>query len=254
MNITEKNDYSILFSSLNKSLTDNSMSSLMTSFNFSDLSSIRNGTYKMALDSYYSTQDSDSTSSSSSSSFDGVNSSTNNATLTEAEQATLSQYQNITTATSNLLTNAESLSTTTNNTLFNTDELDMDKVYEEVSDFVNNYNDMMSEGITSSTFLNSQVDNLATNTAIYSSSLENIGITINSDNTLTIDEEKFKSSDIESIQSVFNGSNSFAAQVGDRASFINYLADKEVNTTSSYNFSGNYENSFSSGNLFDSLF
>lgn len=251
MSISLKTDNSILFSSLNKNLDDNSMSSLISSINFSDLNSIRNGTYKMALDAYYDKQESDS---SSSSSWDYTDSSLNNATLSTAEQAALSQYQTIETASSELVASTEALATTTNNTFFNSSDLNVDNVYEEVSNFVNNYNDMINEGSTSSTFLNSQVNSLATLTNTYSSSLASIGITINEDNTLSIDEEKFKAADPEAIESVFNGSNSFAAQVGERASFVNYLADKEVNSTSSYNVSGTYENSFTSGNLFDSFF
>ncbi|MFI3201401.1 MAG: hypothetical protein R3Y54_07730 [Eubacteriales bacterium] len=252
MNISTKTDYSTLFSSMNSNLDTNSMSGLMSSINFSDLASIKNGTYKMALDSYYSSQESDS---SSSSSFTDTSSSfINNATLSTTDQAALSKYQNVETATSDLVASAETLASTTNNSLFGGDSLDMEAVYEEVSSFVNSYNDMMSEGSTSSTFINSQVSSLSSLTDTYSSSLASIGITINSDNTLSIDEDQFKSSSSEAVTSVFNGSTSYASQVGERASFINYLADKEVNSTSSYSVAGTYENSFTSGSLFDSFF
>lgn len=57
--------------------------------------------------------------------------------------------------------------------------------------------------------------------------LTKAGITIGSDNKLTVDEETFKKADMSTIKTLFHDSNSLAYNVSARASQINYYAQRQ---------------------------
>lgn len=89
-------------------------------------------------------------------------------------------------------------------------EFDFDAAYDAASAFVNSYNDMVA-GISKSG--NSTVAGKASYinamTSSYRSDLANIGITVEDDGTLTINEDTFKSASQSQLQSVFTDKNSF---------------------------------------------
>ena len=58
-------------------------------------------------------------------------------------------------------------------------------------------------------------------TDLYANSLKNLGITINADKTLSVDEKTFKSAEISDIKDTFTGSSSFSKSISSQASFIN---------------------------------
>ena len=59
--------------------------------------------------------------------------------------------------------------------------------------------------------------------------LDEIGITINTDNTLSIDKDTFMKADMEKVKGLFSGSGSYGYSVSAKASMIDYQAHNEVN-------------------------
>lgn len=125
-------------------------------------------------------------------------------------------------------------------------DYDRNALYKNASEFVKSYNtliDSVSE-LNSSTLLKKAV-NMTNQTASSKNLLEDVGISINSDNTLSIDEETFKSADMNKIKTLFQGHNSYASKISYKASEIYNLSDNVARTQASggnrtYTPSGNY--------------
>ena len=78
--------------------------------------------------------------------------------------------------------------------------------------------------------------------------LKKIGISVGSDNKLTVDEDKLKASDMTVVKSVFKDSGSFGQTISAKASTIygNAVSQlSELSTKNSYTSNGLY--SYSSG-------
>ena len=87
----------------------------------------------------------------------------------------------------------------------------------------------------------------------YKNSLQEVGISIQDDNTFSVDEQAFKASDMDKVKNLFNGNTSFTYVVSTKASIIGTTANNEANAMKNYTSAGNYDKSFSTGNLLDSL-
>ncbi len=86
--------------------------------------------------------------------------------------------------------------------------------------------------------------------ASYEKDLETVGITINSDNTLSIDEEKFKAANVVDIKNLFNTSSSLGESVFQSAAEIENLASSAASNNSLYDSSASY--SYTAGSLYNS--
>ena len=77
--------------------------------------------------------------------------------------------------------------------------------------------------------------------------LSKVGITIEKGNKLKIDEDKLNEADISTLKTLFNGANSYAAQIGTRAGQISSAAvNASLNSslyTSGASYNKNYYNS-----------
>lgn len=226
--------------------SSNSMSSIL-----SDWSMIRSGTYKKLMKAYYA-KTTDSTS---------KNSSTNK----EKDKVTEKNVTAAENSATNLKKAADDLLKTGKTSVFakttkkdedgkEVETYDTDKIYKAVDKFVKNYNALI--GDTAKT-INSGISNnrksMIASTNGSESLLEDIGISINSDNTLTINEDAFKKADMSKVERMFSGNTSYGYQVSLRASLINYYAGREADT---YNSSGSYNkyNSYTAGNNYNSWF
>lgn len=224
----------------------NSMSSIL-----SDWSMIRSGTYKKLMKAYYAkTTDSTSKNSSTENKKDQVT----EKTVTAAESSA-----------TNLKKAADELLKTGKTSVFakkkekgedgkEVETYDVDKIYKAVDKFVKNYNSLIED--TAKT-INSGISNNRKSMISFTngseSLLDDIGISINSNNTLTIDEEAFKKVDMAKVERLFSGNNSYGYQTSLRASLINYYAGREADT---YNSKGSYNkyNNYTSGNNYNSWF
>lgn len=249
------NGISTLFSSLS---TGNKTSSFgFPTSMLADYYSIRNGSYKKLLTAYY----------------DKYGETGNNTKVTKKNQFTNS----ISADSSKVLANAKedskalqqsskALLTKGSDTLFKkvtttdaegnkTSAYDMDKIYKGIKSFVDNYNKVIdsSDTINSSSILRS-ISGMVSTTKSNEKMLGDMGITINSDNTLSINEEIFKSSDALKVKSLFNTTGSYGYYIAAKASEMNYNAGQEAGKSNTYNSYGSYSPTYSSGNLYNSFF
>lgn len=238
--IQSKTNYSFLFQSLGSSGSGSA-----ANLNFlSDYASIKNGSYAKLMKAYY-----------------GKDSHTAVSSLTEKKTTsadkvsdtakTLSKVQ---TATDSLKESADALLQNGSKSVFRDGEVS-DTAYRAVASFVKDYNAVLSstEDVNSTSVLSRTV-NLTTETKKSESLLSRAGITINEDNTLSLDKDAFLKADAATVKSVFQGVGSYAYRVSAQASLINFSADREAAAASSYTSSGNYNRTNTTGNLFNSFF
>lgn len=197
----------------------------------SELSSIRSGSYRRLLESYYSDN----------------SSSTVNKLMkdTKVKDASLTGVKG---NADSLADSAKELYTKSSKSVFA--EGDRDKIDAAVKQFVSDYNSLVMSTNKSNT---KSVTNLASNmegdVKAYASSLTNVGITIGVDGRLNINDEKFSAASVDKLTDLFNGSQSLSFKVASKAMQISTSALTASGT--SYNSRGtydyyNYKNNFES--------
>ncbi|MCM1045662.1 MAG: hypothetical protein NC417_09140 [Candidatus Gastranaerophilales bacterium] len=259
--IQPKNDYSFLFSGLG----GNSGSSL-SSF-LADYASIKNGTYGKLMKAYYKQMDEGAKTEKTS----AVNSITADRRRRSAVSTDeLKAYKEVQSSTDDLKTSADKLLKTGVRSLFNKKDIttkdengvestvrdyDKDAIYSAVNDFVKDYNAVVkaagSDYVNNSSLIN-RANNMQNATQLNSKSLAEVGITINKDNTLTLDKDTFKNSDMGKVQNLFNGTGSYGYSVSSSASMINFTADNVVSKADTYTGTGAYNSINNVGNFFSS--
>lgn len=211
----DTNSIGSLFSSL--STTNNTNSSVnngLLGINLTDYASIQNGSYGKLVKSYYELDDKKSKE-------------TNSKNDTDDTDATLKSIKNDAVE---LKKSASDLYA--NKSLFEKNaegEYDMEKIYEKVSAFIEDYNNIVgSVGAAETDSIAKAGANLVNATSNNIDMLAKLGISVSgSDFTLSIDKEDFMDANIADIKSMFSGVGSFAYQVGAKASRLeNMVADK----------------------------
>ena len=252
MKIAEKTDYSYLFNNLNNNADNTSI----TGLNLSDYESIKNGSYTKLLKAYYA-KNSESTDLK------------NTNKITDKVSEAVKEYTNISSDAVALQDSAEKLITRGSNSLFketesnitNEDgsvsekkEYDVSKIFSGINDFISKYNKFVKDAQNSSSAnIVRMTKNLSSMVSSYSRSLSTIGITVNENNTLSIDEAKFKKSDMSTVRNLFNSNQSFAYAVSTKSSLVGTTADSEKNKAKNYTSSGNYSQSYSTGNILNNI-
>lgn len=222
-------------SSLFSSLSSSNSSSNQTFSLLGDYASIKSGSYKKLLSAYYSLDS------------DSQTSSTTNSKITETLNS--ESWKEVASDISSLKSSAS--------TLMETEMTDKNRsdIEKEISAFVKNYNAVLdsSSDVTSSS-LSSKTQWMTRITSNYSDALEEIGITVKEDNTLSLDSEALSKASLKDIESVFSGSYSYAGQVNSAATLMAQVASNSgsSNTASLYTSAGTYSNLSSS--LYDILF
>ena len=225
--------------------TSGSNSSTSSASNiFSDYASIKNGTYSKLLKSYYEknpvSRDSNGRISTSS-----INTKANTASAKEAKA--------LTAAKDNALDLKDSLKKLSQKSAY---EKDTEEVMKSVKAFIEDYNNVIktAEDINNTSVLRSTLW-MTNTTAKNTSLLEDIGIKINADNTLSLNEDKFKEADMTNVKSLFMGEAGYGASVSSRASSVAvYAAQAAAQANTTYTLTGSYDYSLSVGSMFDSLF
>ena len=250
--ISAKPDYSSLFSSLSSNSTGDLTSML------SDYASIKNGSYGKLMKAYYAKVGTDNTSSKTNTTTKPTSSAT-----TADTAAKLSAVQN---ASDEMKESADALYATGTKSLFNKKDVttkdangvettakayDADAIYKAVSSFVEDYNSLLT---TAESAASTSITNLVSLTNANKSLLSDMGITVKTDNTLSIDEATFKKADMSTVKSLFNGSGSYAYSVSAQASFIDLAASNEASKANTYTASGAYGSNFATGSILDSLY
>ena len=217
MSIWNFNSSSSLFGSSNS----NNLYSL-----FSERASIKSGTYKRLLRSYFDTASSDGTSSTSSKRSRGSNDIINTLikqkmypTVSEDAEKANSKL------TSGLSSLKSSVSALQNDSTYQDTEngsTAADKVVSAMKDYVANYNDVVTASKTS-TLSNktAYVANMMSYTSKFADQLSEIGVTRKSDGTLQLDETKLKNADLSKVQKLFSSENvqSYGSLIASRTKF-----------------------------------
>lgn len=239
---------SVLFSGLNSG--NNSSSVGFGSIDLSTYNSIRTGSYKQLLKAYYTKNPVDTSSNKDNDSTTTISSQKINATKTkDAASAVVSDAQSLKSVS---LWNKKSVKNEDGTT---TDKYDTDAIYKAVSAFVSDYNSMIdAAGDSEDKAVLRTAANIVNNTKQNSALLKQLGITVDSKNKLSIDEDTFKKSDMAVAKSVFYGTASYGQSVAASASSIYSSASTQLsklqtqnlyNSDGSYNYvSGSFYNQF----------
>lgn len=238
-------DYSVLFGNMSTSAQTSSTSG----FSLLDYASIKNGSYAKLLKAYYKKD-------------------TSEKTVAEKKDI-VSDLEQISAQISAFTKAADKLIAKGDKSLFNkvektetddkgnsttTKEYDKDAIYKAASDFVKTYNDFINKAKKST---NSNVareaDSLANYVTYNSKLLAKAGITINDDDTLSINEDDFKKADMETVKSIFNGNQSLAYSMSSKAAMIGATSKTAANSAKGYTNSGTYYDSYSTGSILNSI-
>lgn len=235
-------------------------SNAMSSFysNLSEYSSIQSGAYRKLVKSYYKMQNQTDTKKT-----DTTESSTTNTyTASAAFRADKVALSTVKAEATELVNSATTLTNTGKDSLFaDAEKYDKDAVYKAVGDFVNDYNETVDAlQSVSDVSVRSAGSSMQRMSSIMSKSLSRVGITIDTDGKLSLDEKTFKNADMEDVKSMLNGKGSYASIVSATASRVASQATNQMNRSngslygSQYGSQGYYYNSYNSGLLYNGYF
>lgn len=222
-----------------------------------EYASIKNGSYKKLLSAYYKKQNGEST----------TGSSTNSSQVTDTEKSNLASTKN---AADNLKNAANKLTATDSNSLFEkvakkvtdektgvvteTTDYDRDKIASAVKDFVSSYNSTLeSAAKTDTTNVLRKTAFMVSGTKANSNLLSKVGITIGTDNKLTVDDTKLKEASMTDLKTLFNGKGSYADRISSKASDIAGIATSAATTNRLYGANGKFSTSAFTGSMIDAF-
>ena len=134
-----------------------------------------------------------------------------------------------------------------------TTDIDRSKILDSLKDFVKSYNATVKEaGESDNNNVLKSASRMVSQTKVYAGNLNRAGITIGSDNTLSLDEDKFNNANASDIKSLFTGSVSFGKSTQEKLYQIYSAANSNTAQSAVYNANAQY--SVSTGSMFDSIF
>ncbi len=243
INVGKNQDYSYLFQSLS------SGSGGMGNLNFlSDYASIKNGSYAKLMKTYYGTAQSSSAAASKKSSSGNIldkilDEKKNPKVSKEAQEANA----NLTTGLSSLKSSVAALQKDGTYTDTANGKSAADKVVSAMKAFVSDYNNVVSAA-KNSTLANktAYVANMMNSTAANADKLAEIGVSINGNGTLELNEAKLKEAGVSKVQDLFSSDNimSYGSMIASRLRFAgaavstNTADNKDTETTAASGAAG----------------
>lgn len=180
-----------------------------------DLKMIQSGMYKKALKAYYTIQKDTDTS--------------KKETVSDTDKTTDSnnKLSTVKTASQKLSKAASELNSK------NYDNIKPEDILDDVKDFVSSYNSTINSTKDLNSYSMLQTAVWTTERMNMSEKLLNqVGITIKEDNTLSLDEEKFKSAKASELKTLFYGSGSLMSGIAQKASTLVNLSTNQIATNS----------------------
>lgn len=242
----------VLFSSLNSGSTKSfSGVSDLLGISYSDYATIQNGSYTKLMKAYYS--DSSSGDSSVSEAKPSTATSKDSTALlgrieSAADDLTAAESKLKKTGTDSLFTKSQ-VKDSNGNVSY---DYDTDKIYNAVNDFVKSYNSLIEEGADAKTGSISRSEQSLVNlTKANSKLLKDVGITIGTDNKLSIDEKTFKSADMSKVKSLFQSSGGYGYQASVQAGYMKSYAKSEAEKANTYGKTGMYTYNYSTGEIYN---
>lgn len=261
INVNQRQDYSYLFQSMSSMSGGGGMSNLNW---LSDYASIKNGSYGKLMKAYYGKSNVSSTQSASTAKKTADKKSISTASDTAKTLSGIEKSAEALKESADALLVKGSKSVFTKKSVTTKDELglnkttkeyDTDAIYKAVSAFADDYNNLIDKaGDSNTASIVRKTDSLVNLTQSNKKLLAKVGITVDSDNKLSIDKEAFQKADMNTVKSLFSGTGSYAYQVSAQASMIDYAANTESVRANTYTGYGTYSNSYSSGSMMDYMF
>lgn len=243
----DSNSISMLFSGIGgkNSGTD------ILGINYSDYATIKNGSYGKLMKSYYG-MDSDKSAKAS-------ESDTKSKTSSSTSKDSAKTLANVEAASESLTETAKELYKRSNNKVFAKDtkgNYDTNKIYDKVSDFVEDYNSLVTASEKSQvTSIRNSVSTMKNMTLGNSKALNEIGISVNEkDGTLSINGDTMKGADMEKVKKLFMGTGSYAYGVATQSSMVDSYAEREAQKANTYGSKGNYNYNYNSGSIYSDFF
>lgn len=130
---------------------------------------------------------------------------------------------------------------------------DKEKILDKLKDFVDDYNSMVKDAgeMDGDNSLKAGV-RLVDQMKVYKSALSKIGVSIESDNTLKIDEDAFKDANMTDVKSLFTGNVSMAKNIQTKLLQVYSATNSDLNSTDGL-YSSQAIKNVSLGSMFDSL-
>lgn len=230
-------------SSLFSSSSSNSMNSIFGGLEGSllNLSQIKSGTYGKLVKSYYSKYDTEGNLKSETSKKSKEDSSNLSSLRNDASNLNKATDKLLAKGSDSIWAQVE----TKDEEGKVTKDYDKDKIYNALDSFVKSYNDLVDSGQKSdNTGVLTQVAAMVTTSGNSAQTLGKAGITIGSDNHLSIDEDFFKNkANMTYVKDLFNGTGSYAYQIATKSSMANSYASTELSNITgkkSYNNTGSF--------------
>ncbi|MCR4925615.1 MAG: hypothetical protein K5917_04930, partial [Clostridiales bacterium] len=166
---------------------------------------------------------------------------------TKTNNTAATSYKALETATADLKKSAKALSASDNFATDKDDKIDKPKLAKLAEEFVENYNKTVKNSSNVEN-LNSlqRTKFLINDTNANKNLLSKVGITINKDDTLSIDKEKFSKANDSDIKTLFEGNYSYASKVEKESDSINKIVEKEMNANKK-----SYQYQYTNGSLLD---
>lgn len=143
---------------------------------------------------------------------------------TTKEPSDTKSYTTLRDTAGELYTSSMSLASNGSDSLFKTDSegnFDRKKITEAITNFTNDYNKTLEAAADVNNSKASQTASfMVSGTKAFETNLNKIGITVGKDNKLSVNKEQLEKASISSIKSVFNGTNSYAANTATKATQI----------------------------------
>jgi len=215
----------------------NSASSTSSSVSLGDWSMIKSGSYKKLLAAYYKS--------------DAYNSnesiSSGNRTESSKQNMVVANDTSSLVIKTNQVTNLLNKYATQLRVASGDKKMEIaDDLYKAASEYVKTYNATLdSAALSNNTGVLRSGVNMTQNTKANANLFEKVGITIGSDNKLSIDEEKFKNADMNYLKTLFTGQGSYASHITRSAGIIGNIATSAIanqNKAFSYTSSGSFMN------------
>lgn len=241
------------FNSMLGNQSSNSMYNTIAS-SIGDYAAIKNGSYRTLVKAYYAKQAGETEE------VKGANKTENkkDSTATVGTNAGVSAsvekktMVELSTKADSLMTSADALMQKGSDSLFRKKEVtnpdgttgyeyDTDKIYKAVKDFVDDYNAMISQVAKSdnASVLDKGLD-MIEDMATYEKFLQELGITIQEDDTLAVDEDAFKKADMLDAKSMLQGSVSVVGKTYQNAAELERVASSAAKSDSTYTSNATY--------------
>jgi hypothetical protein len=203
-NYSSSTDYSSLFSSL---------SSSSTGLDLTDYAAIKNGSYGKLMKAYYKNQEASKTSESG----DSKQTLTLMKSNAEALQNSAAALMDESLWEKKLVKKTDE----TTGEVTEEEDYDWDAITKAVKNFVSDYNTVIGKAADSDTrdILRSAARMTSVSSEM-STLLNQVGITIGSENKLEVDEDKLKSASVGTLKTLFTGSHSYADKMSQKSAAI----------------------------------